>query len=92
MKYLAMSSRGRRSYRWIDLQRDFPVRLETEDGTVVALENIVDAPQPSSLFAIPPDYHKFDPAQLIEIDQAERRVGRSAAVRLFGACSTILPS
>ena len=67
MKYLATSSHGRRSYRWIDRQRDFPVRLETEDGTVIALENIVDGPQPSSLFAIPLDYHKFDPAQLIEI-------------------------
>jgi hypothetical protein len=67
MKYLAISRQGHPSYRWIDPQRAFPVRLETEDGARVAVENIVDAPQPSSLFTIPPDYHKFDPAQLIEL-------------------------
>jgi hypothetical protein len=26
----------------------------------------VDAPQPSNLFELPQDYHKFDPMQLIE--------------------------
>jgi hypothetical protein len=66
MKYLVTSRQNRRSYRWIDPQREFPVRSETEDGTVVALRNIVDAPQPSSLFAVPPDYAKFDPMDLIE--------------------------
>jgi hypothetical protein len=66
MKYLVISGHGHRSYRWIDPQREFPIRVETGDGTVVALENIVVAPQSSSLFAIPPDFHKFDPAQLIE--------------------------
>ena len=64
-KYEVISRRNRRSYRWIDPQREFLIRLETEDGTVVALENIVDAPQPSSLFAVPPSYRTFDPAQLI---------------------------
>jgi hypothetical protein len=66
MKYLARSGPNRRSYRWIDPQRQFPVRLESEDGAIVALEQIVDAPQPSSLFELPPDYHRFDPIQLIE--------------------------
>jgi hypothetical protein len=70
MKYLARSGRNRRSYRWIDPQREFPVRLESEDGTIVALEHIVDAPQPSSLFTLPADYHEFDPMQLI--DQIKR--------------------
>ena len=33
---------------------------------------IVDAPQPSSLFAVPPDYRKFDPMQLInQIKQSD---------------------
>jgi hypothetical protein len=66
MTYLARSGQNRRSYRWIDPQRRFPVRLESEDGTMVALEQIVDAPQPSRLFELPQDYHKFDPVQLIE--------------------------
>jgi hypothetical protein len=72
MKYEAISRQNRRSYRWIDPQREFLVRLETEDGTTVVLENIVDAPQPSSLFAVPPDYRKFDPMQLInQIKQSD---------------------
>jgi hypothetical protein len=66
LKYSVVSSRGQRSQRWIDRRREFPVRIETEDGTMVALENVVDAPQPSDLFTIPADYHKFDPAELIE--------------------------
>jgi hypothetical protein len=52
-------------YLAIDRQREFLVRLETEDGTLVALEHIVDAPQPSSLFLVPASYSKFDPVQLI---------------------------
>lgn len=66
VKYRAISPQNRRSYGWIDTQRKFPVRLEAEDGTTVAVENIVDASQPSSLFAVPPGYVKFDPLQLIE--------------------------
>jgi hypothetical protein len=65
MKYEAISRQNRRSYRWIDPQREFLVKMGTEDGTMVVLENIVDAPQPSSLFAVPADYRKFDPMQLI---------------------------
>jgi hypothetical protein len=65
LKYLAISRQNRRSFRWIDRQREFLVRLETEDGTLVTLEHIVDAPQPSSLFLVPASYSKFDPVQLI---------------------------
>jgi hypothetical protein len=67
LKYAVWSPHGRSSYRWIDPQRAFPVRIETEDGTRMVLEHIGDAPPASSLFAIPPDYHKFNPSQLIEL-------------------------
>lgn len=66
LKYSVMSRQNRRSYRWIDPEHRFPIRLETEDGTVVAVQHIVDAPQPVTLFAIPAVYKKFDPLQLIQ--------------------------
>jgi hypothetical protein len=66
VKYEVISRQNRRSSRWIDPQREFLVKLEAEDGTMVALEHIVDAPQPSNLFAVPRDYRKFDPMQLID--------------------------
>jgi hypothetical protein len=65
VKYLATSNRNQRSYRWIDPQRGFPVKLESEDGTTVAIENIVEAPQRWSRFTIPLHYSKFDPVRLI---------------------------
>jgi hypothetical protein len=51
---------------WIAPQLRFVVRLETEPGAVVALENIAEGPQPPGLFAIPAGYRKFDPQQLID--------------------------
>jgi len=65
LKYQVVS-RESRSYRWIDPLRQFPIRVENADGTIVALDQIVDALQPSTLFAVPAGYRKFDPLQLIE--------------------------
>jgi hypothetical protein len=66
LKYQVTTRGDRRSYRWIDPLRQFPIRLEEPDGTVVTLAPIVDAPQPAALFAVPAGYRKFDPLQLIE--------------------------
>jgi len=66
VKYRTVSPQGRRSAIWIDPERHFPIRIESEDGSVVSLERIVDAPQPPSLFTLPQDYRKFDPSQLID--------------------------
>jgi hypothetical protein len=66
VKYQTVSAQGRRSAIWVDPERRFPVRIESEDGSVVSLERIVDAPQPASLFTRPGDYRQFDPSQLIE--------------------------
>ncbi len=33
-------------FGWIDRERKFPLRIKTEDGTVIALEQIKDEPQP----------------------------------------------
>jgi len=59
-------SRGLVSVRGIDPAREFPVRVEQADGTVVTLESIVDGPQPPALFSWPANYRKFDPLRLIE--------------------------
>jgi hypothetical protein len=66
LKYQVTSHQNRRSYRWIDPLRQFPIRVENAEGTVLVLESIVDALQPSTLFAVPAGYRKFDPLQLIE--------------------------
>ncbi|HEY1909963.1 MAG TPA: hypothetical protein VGG73_03515 [Vicinamibacterales bacterium] len=66
LKYEVTSRDGRRSYRWIDPLRQFPIRLESWDGSVVTLDAIVDAPQASTLFTVPAGFRKFDPLQLIE--------------------------
>jgi hypothetical protein len=64
--YRAISPRNRRYFGWIDPRFNFLVRLEAEDGTVIDLVNIEEAPQPESLFEVPAGYRKFDPQQLID--------------------------
>jgi hypothetical protein len=65
VKYLVISPVNRRYFGWIDRQLRFPVRLQYEDGAVLDLVNIQEAPQPESLFILPPGYRKFDPQLLI---------------------------
>jgi hypothetical protein len=66
IRYQTISPQGRRYFCWISPRLGFPVRLQTEDGAVVDLVNIDEAPQLESLFAIPADYRKFDPQRLID--------------------------
>jgi hypothetical protein len=66
IKYGAVSPQGRQYFSWIDPLLRFPVRVRTEDRVVMDLVNIQEAPQPESLFAVPVDYRKFDPQQLID--------------------------
>lgn len=53
-------------FGWIDRARKFPLRIKTEDGTIIALEQIKDEPQAASLFDPPSNYRKFSPEALIE--------------------------
>jgi hypothetical protein len=66
VKYRATSPRGDADYGWIDLRLRFPVKFTFADGAGFALDNIREAPQPATLFAIPADYRKFDPQRLTE--------------------------
>jgi hypothetical protein len=63
--YRAVSASGEKFLGWIDARRKFPVRIKTEDGAVVAAENIRDEPQTASSFEIPSGYRRFDPLALI---------------------------
>lgn len=65
LKYHVRSLQTFESDRWVDASLRFPTRIEIADGATVVLEHIVRALQPSDLFAIPPDFHKFDPADLL---------------------------
>jgi len=51
---------------WLDPERRFPLRITTADGAVIALEHIREEPQSTSLFELPPNLRKFDPATLVE--------------------------
>jgi hypothetical protein len=65
LKYVMTSGRGR-STGWIDPQLGFPLKIETEQGDVLALRNIQEAPQPRDKFEIPSGYRKLDPRWVIE--------------------------
>jgi len=53
-------------FGWIDPARKFPLRIKTEDGAVIAAQNIRDEPQPAQMFEIPSGFRKFDPEALIQ--------------------------
>jgi hypothetical protein len=66
LEYGATSPRGEADYAWIDQELEFPVSFQFADGMGIKLGNIREGSQPAALFAIPADYRKFDPRQLIE--------------------------
>ena len=62
----AVSPQQRTYGAWIDRELKFPLRITTNFGTSFSLTEIVQAPQPASLFRIPPNFKKFDPQALID--------------------------
>jgi hypothetical protein len=66
IKYRGVSPQNRSYFSWIDLQLNFPVRVQVEGDAIIDLMNISELPQPEGLFEVPGDYRKFDPQQLIE--------------------------
>ena len=65
-KFAVTSLRGH-STGWIDANLKFPVKIETEYGAVLTMEEIEEAPQPAQKFEIPGSYRKFDPHGVIEL-------------------------
>jgi hypothetical protein len=63
--YRAISSPNQELFGWIDPMRKFPLRIKTEDGAVIAAQNIRDEPQPAQMFEIPSGFRKFAPEALI---------------------------
>jgi hypothetical protein len=64
--FRVFSEAGQGYSGWIDRERQFPLRIKTDDGTVVALEQVKDEPQPASSFELPPNLQRFSPEALIE--------------------------
>ena len=64
--YRAMSAPSQELFGWIDPVRKFPLRIRTEDGAVIAVQNVRDEPQPAPMFEIPSSFRKFDPQALIQ--------------------------
>jgi len=75
--FRASSAAGQEFSGWIDRERQFPLRIKTEDGALITLEHIRDEPQPASSFEVPAGYGKFSPEALIErIKQSDVWVAR----------------
>ena len=51
---------------WIDRETKFPLRIRTEDGSLISLQNIKDGSLPASSFEVPANVRKFSPEVLIE--------------------------
>jgi hypothetical protein len=66
IEYDVISPDRSQSRRWIDPQLAFPIKVRVADGTTIALEHLRMEPQPQSLFAVPPSFHKLDPQALID--------------------------
>ena len=65
VRYRIIVSPDREMFGWVDPELKFPVKIQREDGTIAAIENILEAPQQAPLFEIPPGFRKFDPEALI---------------------------
>jgi hypothetical protein len=66
LRVIMISPLGR-STGWIDTGLKFPVRIETEDGIVFALQDVKEAPQSADKFEIPANYKKLNPRGLLEL-------------------------
>jgi hypothetical protein len=64
--FRAFSGSDQEYLGWIDPVRRFPLRIETEGGSALMLENIRDEVQPASSFELPADLRKFSPEALVE--------------------------
>jgi len=64
--FKAVSGAGQEFSGWIDRELKFPLRIRTEDGSVIALEKIQDEPQLASSFEIPATFRRFSLDALME--------------------------
>jgi hypothetical protein len=66
IEYRVSIKDGPSSYGWVDSSIGFPLKWQTANGHLFALENIRLDMQPANLFSVPPDYRKLDPQALLE--------------------------
>ena len=51
---------------WVDVQLNFPVKFEIDDGAVLALRNIAEGSQPPETFEVPGNFKKFNQQLFLE--------------------------
>jgi hypothetical protein len=61
-----ITSPSDRATAWIDVQLNFPVKFEIDDGAVLALRNIEEGPQPPETFDVPGNFKKFNQQLFLE--------------------------
>jgi len=59
VKYEGVSTRGEKSYVWVDTKLHCVVKTDGAEGSI-ELRNIQEGPQPANLFEIPAGYTKMD--------------------------------
>jgi hypothetical protein len=64
--YRVVPASGHEFLGWIDPARKFPLRIKTEDGSIITADNVSDEPQSAQAFEMPANLRKFDPQVLIE--------------------------
>jgi hypothetical protein len=64
--FRAVPGNGSSFVGWVDRTRRFPLRIKTDDGTIITAESIRDESQAAILFEMPKGMRKFDPQALIE--------------------------
>jgi hypothetical protein len=70
IKFEGVSPEHEHGFAWVDPALHYIIKVESANGDGMALEHIVEAPQPTELFTVPADYRRVDP------EGPERRSGQ----------------
>jgi hypothetical protein len=66
VKYEGVSSKGDKSYIWVDTKLHSVIKMDGGTGGGMELINIKEGAQPASLFEVPNGYTKFDMAGVMQ--------------------------
>lgn len=61
-KYEVSDETSKKHMVWVDQKLNFPIRVQTDNGSITEFTNIKEGAPDSDLFKVPPDYHPFDPS------------------------------
>lgn len=72
VKYMGTADNGDSGTAWVDSKLHFVIKWEGQK-TAAELQKIQEGPQSASLFQIPSDYEKLDPAAMRQQQQAQKK-------------------